>query len=227
MKPIALVIPWYGDDITGGAEKECNYLAHSLQNEGQAVEVLTTCTKDATCDRGKNTIKPGIYEESRIKVRRFLVRENRNTEAYTYSNQKIYDNNNFDLNDEEVYFREDINSPDMYTFIRKNKDNYKAFLFMPYMYGTTYNGSFECPEKSIIIPCLHDESYAYMQLLKDKMKTFKGMIFLSKPEYKLAQSLYDLKNVKCAVLGAGVDTNWEKSSDPNNFRLKYNKTGNI
>ena len=34
-KPIALVIPWYGDQIQGGAEKECNYLAHSLTSAGQ------------------------------------------------------------------------------------------------------------------------------------------------------------------------------------------------
>ena len=34
-KPVALVIPWYGDDIRGGAEKECNYLAHSLTDAGQ------------------------------------------------------------------------------------------------------------------------------------------------------------------------------------------------
>ena len=52
-KPVALVIPWYGDDIRGGAEKECNYLAHSLTDAGQSVEVFTTCVKDASCDREK------------------------------------------------------------------------------------------------------------------------------------------------------------------------------
>ena len=55
MKPIALVIPWYGDDIKGGAERECNFLAHSLNKIGVDVEVLTTCVKDASADRGRNT----------------------------------------------------------------------------------------------------------------------------------------------------------------------------
>ena len=89
------------------------------------------------------------------------------------------------------------------------------------MYGITYNGSSECIEKSILIPCLHDESYAYMKLLKEKMKSFPAMIFLSKPEYELAASLYDLSSVKCAVLGGGVDTYWSESTDPQSFKDKY------
>ena len=70
MKPIGLIIPWYGDEIRGGAEQECNYLAHSLTNAGANVEVFTTCVRDASCDRGTNTIIPGVYTESGITVRR-------------------------------------------------------------------------------------------------------------------------------------------------------------
>jgi len=75
--------------------------------------------------------------------------------------------------------------------------------------------------KNILIPCLHDESYAYMQLLKDKMSSFKGMIFNSKPEYDLAKKIYDLSKVKCAVLGLGVDTDWKENVNPLLFKKKY------
>lgn len=220
MKPIALVIPWYGDDIRGGAEQECNYLAHALQDAGADVEVLTTCVKDASADRGTNTIKPGLYTESGIKVRRFKVRK-RDESAFIKSNSKIYNNENFTLDDEAVYFKEDINSPDMYEYIRNNKDNYKCFIFIPYMYGVTFNGSTECEEKSVIIPCLHDESYAYMNVLKEKMPKFKGMIFLSKPESDLAHSLYDISNTKTAILGGGLDTEWYADCKPDDFKNKY------
>ena len=102
-KPIALVIPWYGDQIQGGAEKECNYLAHSLTSAGQSVEVFTTCVKDAASDRGKNTIKPGVYTENGILVRRFPVREHRDLERYAASNLRIYYNNGFTQEDEKIY----------------------------------------------------------------------------------------------------------------------------
>ena len=58
-KPIAFVIPWYGDNIRGGAEAECNQLAHCFQDAGVAVEVLTTCVKEAADDRGINTLPQG------------------------------------------------------------------------------------------------------------------------------------------------------------------------
>jgi len=221
VKPIAFVIPWYGDDIAGGAEKACNYLAHSLQNAGQSVEVFTSCVKDASADRGKNTITPGVYEESGITVRRFLVREDRDIETFHRSNKKILYDNDFSIEDEKVYFREDINSPEMYEFIKENKENYSAFLFIPYMYGIVYNGSSECVGKSILIPCLHDESYAYMHVLKDKMSSFKGMIFNARAESILAKKLYDLSDTKCAVLGLGVDTDWTDGTNPQMFREKY------
>jgi len=221
MKPIVFVIPWYGDNIAGGAEKACNYLAHSLQAAGQEVEVFTSCTKDAAADRGKNTLQPGVYKESGVIVRRFPVRENRDVDTFHRSNKRILNDDVFSLEDEKVYFKEDINSPEMYKFIRENYNDYKVFIFIPYMYGIVYNGSFECEGKSILIPCLHDESYAYMQVLKDKMSLFKGMIFNAKPEYELAKNLYNLSSVQCAVLGLGVDTEWMDSTNPRFFREKY------
>ena len=112
-KPIGLVIPWYGDNIRGGAEQECNYLAHSLQNAGAKVEVFTTCVKEASSDRGKNTLKAGTYIESGICVHRFLVNTQRDVAAYTESNNRIYHNDNFTQHDEEIYFANDINSSDM------------------------------------------------------------------------------------------------------------------
>ncbi|MBQ8814200.1 MAG: glycosyltransferase family 4 protein [Lachnospiraceae bacterium] len=220
-KTIALVIPWYGDSIRGGAEMECNSLAHSLSAAGYPVEVFTTCVKDAACDRGKNTMAPGLYMESGIPVRRFLVREERDVEKYDRANLRIYRNEPFTSEDEEIYFREDINSDEMYAYITENKENYRAFIFIPYMYGITYNGSSCCKEKSVLIPCLHDESYAYMQVLKKKMNEFRGMVFNAEPERELAKKLYGLDGVYTELAGVGIDTDWHRAVDPEAFRKKY------
>jgi glycosyltransferase involved in cell wall biosynthesis len=219
-KPLALVIPWYGDNIRGGAEQACNYLAHSLTLAGVKVEVFTTCVKDAASDRGKNTLPQGTFVESGIVVRRFPVRE-RNVAAFAESNLKIYHNKPWDGHDEEIYFKEDINSPQMYSFIRERKDDYHCFIFIPYMYGPTYNGSKECPEKAILIPCLHDESYARMGLVKQCIERFKGVVFHAKPEADLAHRLYNLHFIKTAILGVGIDSDWIDQCDPARFRKKY------
>ncbi len=226
MEKIAFVIPWYGDDIRGGAETECNHLAHCLQRAGVSVEVFTTCVKQASDDRGTNTLKEGKFIESGILVRRFKVRK-RNADRFHAANYKLYNGLETTIEDERDYFNEDINSPDMYEFIEKNQQDYKYFIFMPYLYGITYNGIKICPEKSIMIPCFHDESYAYMKLLKECAEKVYGMIFLSKPESDLAHRLFDLSKVKCAVLGAYVESGWEDNCKCEEFRKKYNIYGDF
>lgn len=221
MKPIAFVIPWYGDTIRGGAESECNQLAHCLKDIGMKIEVLATCVKEASDDRGVNTLAEGVSEESGIVVRRFPVKA-RNAERYNPANLKLFRNEAVTLEEERAYLEEDINSPKMYEYIRENKDNYEWFVFIPYLYPPTYYGSMECPDNAIIIPCLHNEGYAYMTLMKERMSRFKKMAFLSKPESELAHKLYDLSNVQTEVLGAYVESGWESSVQPENFRKKYN-----
>lgn len=220
MKPIAFVIPWYGDTIRGGAEAECNQLAHCFKDAGILVEVLTTCVKDASDDRGINTMPEGIIDESGIPVRRFSVKK-RNVKRFDQANIKLYRNEKVSLSDEWAYLEEDINSPEMYSYISNHKNEYELFIFMPYLYAPIYYGSLKCPDNAVIIPCLHDEGYAYMSLIKERMKCFKKMIFLSKPERNLAYKLYDLSNVKTAVLGAYVKSGWENVVNAEDFRNKY------
>lgn len=219
-KPIAFVIPWYGDNIRGGAEAECNQLAHCFQDAGVAVEVLTTCVKEAADDRGINTLPQGKSIESGIIVRRFLVKK-RNEKRFHAANARLYNKQMVSRKEEAAYFEENINSPDLYAYIADNKDNYKLFVFIPYLYSITYYGSMECPENAVIIPCLHDEGYAYMSMVRERLQCFKKMIFLSKPESDLAHELYDLQNVKTAVLGAYVESGWEDTVDAGAFRKKY------
>ena len=226
MKPIALVISWYGDDIKGGAEQECNYLAHSLQNAGAKVEVLTTCVKEASADRGINVLESGLHIESNIPVRRFPVRK-RDLNRFVPANLKIYQNEQVTIEEERAYYEEDINSPQMYEFIRENTEHYRCFIFIPYMYGITYHGSAACGNKCMMIPCLHDESYAYLHLTKEMMERMRGIIFHSEPEYLLAKELFDLSHIKTAVLGEGLDTEWHIDCDAQRFRDKYGITGNF
>lgn len=224
VKPIAFVIPWYGDNIKGGAESECNQLAHCIQEAGYPVEVLTTCVREASDDRGINTLPEGESIESGILVKRFPVCP-RDERKYMPVNLKLYRNESVTEKEELLYFQEDINSPKLYSYIRNNKNSYEIFIFIPYLYGITYFGLAECEEKAMLIPCLHDEGYAYMQLMKRRMEHVGKIAFLSQPEADLANSLYDLRCSKTEVLGAYVESGWEKNVCPSRFQKKYGITG--
>ncbi len=220
MKKIAFVCPWYGDTIKGGAEAELRGLAKHMAQAGIDIEIISTTVKEFTADWSKNYYKPGVTSEGGLQVRRFKVRK-RDTVSFDRVNEKLM-NNRLPLSkdDEEIYFREMVNSPDMYEFIRNNKEQYSLFVFIPYMFGTTYYGMQECFEKTVLIPCLHDESYIYMEGFKNVFPQIAGMIFHAQPECDLAKNVYDLENVKTYVLGEGVDT--DAHGDGQAFRKKFN-----
>ena len=218
MKKLAFVAPWYGDDIPGGAEMEVRELVKDLRKHEIELEVLTTCVKEFLSDWNHNHYKAGNYEEDGIKVKRFKVQK-RNTKAFDKINAKLMKNQKITLEEEEFFFKEMIRSTDLEDYIEQNLDDYSLFCFIPYMFGTTYWGIKKAKQKSVMIPCLHNESYAYMKLLKEIFNSLKGCIFHAKSEMKLAEKLYGLDNIQKKVLGEGI--NFKIPSDLKGFKEKY------
>lgn len=219
MKKLAFVTPWYGENIPGGAEKELRDLIKHLIENNIQLEVLTTCVKAFNSDWNENFFPEGQTVENRVIVRRFRV-DKRNTRKFDEVNYKLMNNIPITLEEEEIYIHEMINSRKLYSYIREHKDEYHAFIFIPYMFGTTYYGCLECKEKAILIPCFHDESYIYMNIYKEVFENIKGIIYNAMPEYELANRVFDLSNVSQIILGIGMDTDIYGNSEE--FTKKYN-----
>ena len=217
MKRIGFVIPWYGEKIGGGAEAELRGLVHHLKDAGVDLEVLSTCVECFQSDWNTDFHEPGLTEEAGIPVRRFRVRK-RNTERFDTVNLKLMQGAQLTVAGEAVFCREMVNSPDMYDYIREHGMDYSLFVFIPYMFGTTWYGSQIHPEKSVLIPCLHDESYAYMKCFRKVFSRVRGMIFHAEPERELAEKLYGVQGEAFPVLGEGIDTEW--TADAERFREK-------
>lgn len=216
---IAFVTPWYGDNIPGGAEAALRGITDHLHEAGVEVEILTTTVEKFTADWGKNYYKRGVYKSrSGITVRRFAVRK-RNHFAFRRVYIKISNDIKLTRDEEDTYIRENVNSPELYKYIRDNHDRYRFFVFIPYLFGTTYFGVQECLDKAVMIPCFHDENYLYMDAFKETFSKVAGMLFNAKPEAELTRRVYDLSGVKTEVMGLGLDTCL--TSDADRFRSKY------
>ena len=222
MKKIGFVAPWYGERIGGGAEAELRGVVHHLHDAGAEIEVLTTCAESFASDWSRNFHKPGEMTENGIPVRRFKVRK-RDTAAFDAVNAKLMQGLRLTAEEEETFCREMVNSPKLYDYIRKHGEEYGAFVFIPYMFGTTYYGCRIRPEKSVLIPCLHDESYAYMACFREAFSKVRGMIFNAEPERRLAEKLYGVRGERFTTFGIGMETGWE--SRPERFREKYGIDG--
>ncbi len=218
MKKLGFVTPWYGEKIPGGAEMELRGLVHHLRESGVELEVLTTCVKDFYTDWTRNYHNPGVTEEAGITVRRFAVKKIDMGEFGTI-NYKLMNQMRISPKEEKTYITQSVNSQDLYNYIKEHESEYHAFIFIPYMFGTTYHGCLVCPEKAILIPCLHDESYAYMGVYKEAFSRIKGIIYHAQPEYDLANRIYDLSKVNQAVLGEGLDT--DIAGDAVRFRKQF------
>lgn len=218
MKKIGFVTPWYGKNIPGGAEMELRGLTEHLQAVNVSLEILTTCVKDFNSDWSQNYHKPGSEMVEGILVRRFPVRK-RNDATFHVINGKLMKNLPITKEEEIVFMEEMINSPELYRYISEQKKEYSLFVYIPYMFGTTYYGIMACPEKSVVIPCFHDESYLYFRLFKELFPHVRGMIYNAKPEYELANKVYDLSTVEQLIAGIGMDTELEYSEE--RFRDKF------
>ncbi len=209
---IGFVTPWYGEGISGGAEAELRGVVKHLKAENVDLGVLTTCVKSFRDDWNKNAHREGLTVENGIPVRRFRVRK-RDTRAFDAVNAKLIRGESISAAEEEIFCREMINSPELYAYMEKHQGEYSLFLFIPYMFGTTYYGCRICPEKSVLIPCLHDESYAYLRCFREAYSGVRGMIFNAEPERILARRLYGVEGESFVTFGIGMDTEFQADGD--------------
>lgn len=219
MKTIAFVVPWYGDNIPGGAEMLLRGLTSHLKEAGVSIEILTTCVKEFSSDWSVNFHKEGVTTNAfGIPVRRFKARK-RNTSAFDKVNAKLIAGEHVSLTEEKIFLQEMINSRGLYAYMKKHKDDYSLFVFTPYMFGTTFYGAQIVSEKAVLIPCFHDEAYFYFEEFKRVFSNVGGIIYNAYPEKVLAEKNMNLSNVYQAVLGTGVETSI--SGDAARFKEKY------
>lgn len=214
---LAFVIPWFGFDIPGGAESVCRSTALQLHEHGVPVEILTTCIKELRSDWGRNYHPPGVEISHGIPIRRFPV-EPRDEGEFARLNQRLLAGLPITSDEERVFIREMLRCDDLFEYLREHQDQY-VYAFLPYLFATTYWGTLACPERAILIPCLHDESYAHLGIYRDVFETARGVILHSPRERELCQRLFPMRPGAAVLVGGGVQTDFEANGP--RFKKKY------
>ena len=195
----AFVIPRCGE-FAGGAETLVRQLAEKLAASGEPIDVLTTCARDnRTWD---NFFPKGETVENGVRVLRFPVSE-RNIDAWIPLQIQLSQGLRLTPEEELVWMENSVNSVDLYEYISENAARYRALIFAPYLFGTTFWGSLIHPANSILLPCLHDESYAYTSVFASMFRQVRGCIFNALPEKWLAEDLFG--EIKGNEVGMGFE----------------------
>lgn len=214
MKPLAIVIPWFGRDLKGGAEQHAWQVATRLAQRGHAVEVLTTCCRSFQDDWSLNHLKAGTSEEQGVKIRRFRV-ERRDRDIFDEVNLQMLSLpsshlkpgvNPVSLKDAEIFCSENIHSPQLLNFLKNKQSQYQGFLFIPYLYGSILKGLPIVAKQAFLQPCLHNEVYAYLPQVANIFHKAQRLLFISEGEAQLAKQLYGPGVIpKSIVAGAGIE----------------------
>lgn len=219
---VAFVVPRYGEDIVGGAETLTRGLAEHLAATGTPVEVLTTCARDHLT--WKNALRAGVAREDGITIRRFPVKP-RNEHRFAWLHQRILRGGRLDLEAQLRWAEESVSSPELYAHLLRHRAEYDVVCFAPYLFGTTLWGVQMVPERAVLIPCLHDEPFAYLAVVRATFEASRGFIFNSPPEAALARKIYGIADRPSGVVGLGFDP--PPPVDPDAFRRRYGLAGPI
>jgi glycosyltransferase involved in cell wall biosynthesis len=217
----SFVTPWFGDKIPGGAEAETRHTAQNLAKAGVEVTILTTCLEGLGSDWDNDRLPAGESMEGGLKVLRFPTAK-RNPDRFNSLNERIIRGEYLTMQEEQDFYKNMIYSPQLLDHMAAHPE-LGPFFFIPYLFTSSVWGPLVHPEKSVLIPCLHDEGYARMAQVKKAFESCRAIAFHVQPELDLASSLYDLSSTEPLLLGEGVDTDW--SGDGDRFRQKYNIQG--
>jgi glycosyltransferase involved in cell wall biosynthesis len=216
---IAFVPPRYGDDVVGGAETVLRQAAERLAVRGWEVEVLTTCVRDHYT--WANDYPAGTTRDGDLTIRRFPVVHGDDPTGWDALERRIRVGGALTADEQFAWMNGRFRVPGLFHHLVAQAHSYRAIVFSPYLFWTTVVGATVAPERSVIIPCLHDENYAYQALFRPLLGESAQVWFMSEPEHQLAHRIGPVTPGH-VVTGEGVLI--PESYDPDGFRARHGIT---
>jgi glycosyltransferase involved in cell wall biosynthesis len=199
---IAFVPPRYGEGVVGGAEAVLAEAARGLADRGHRVEILTTCARDHYT--WANEFPAGVSTDGGIVVRRFPTETDTAGRHRDRIGARILMGEPVSLTDQQLWVNDSLRVSGLWHHVLDHGSRYRALVFAPYLFWTTFAVGQIVPGRTILMPCLHDEPTARLELFRPLVGGSRGVWFLTDPEADLARRLFDLP-ARHRVIGSGID----------------------
>ena len=181
---IAFISPRYGPSVVGGAETLCRLLAENLTTHGTPVDVLTTCAVDHFT--WADALPAGESFEGGIRVRRFPA-GTRDGRAFGVRHAAIDCGARLSYMEQVAWMADSVWSPG----IIEAMPEYEWVVAMPYLFGTSFWATVADPDRTVLIPCLHDEHHARQAAVLDSLCSARGLMLNAPGEARLLNRLLD------------------------------------
>ena len=194
-------------------------MAHGLAERGWDVEIITTCAKDHYT--WANHYPPGVEHDGGVTIRRFPVVKDTSGQVRHDVEMMLAQGLMPGLPEQQLWMNDGLRCPELFHFLLDHSDDYDAIIPAPYMFWTSFVGGQVASDRTILMPCLHDEPYARMEIFEPLFNGVSGVWFLTEPEAELGNRLFDIP--RQAVVGSGCAV--PASYDPDGFRARNGITG--
>jgi glycosyltransferase involved in cell wall biosynthesis len=175
------VLPRYGA-VVGGAEQALRLLLTHCAADDE-VEVATTCAVDH--HHFANDLPAGTETIDGRAVRRFRVSNVARGDAPGFAGG--------DYLDAVRRLASSVWSADLHRFLVREGERFDRILLTPYLFGVTFWGAQVHPDRSLLLPCLHDEPEAHLPPVRALLAGVRGCIFHSSAEAALAATFADVR----------------------------------
>jgi glycosyltransferase involved in cell wall biosynthesis len=202
MNKVAIVVQRNHEDVVGGSETLAWHYATLLRDDYQ-VDLLTTTAIDTSV--WANTLLVGSETKERVRIVRFPVTIGRShywsglhkrlLEAFgpfVPGKDRDVPQLGWTIALQEDFIRhQGPYSAPLFQFIREHWRDYRAVIFITYLYPTTYFGLQQLPAgNALFAPTLHDELPAYVPAYKYAARRAGQLIWLTAAEQRVGQKLW-------------------------------------
>lgn len=228
MKRVAVIVQRHHETVVGGSEALAWQYA-TLLRDAYRVELLTTTAIDIS--EWANVLEEGSEMKDGVLIRRFpvsigrtpywgklhdrLVLDYRPLDAQgrlQFRNLKTTRYQKWSLSFQEEFIRtQGPYSAALMEFLRHNRSDYQAIIFVTYLYPTTYFGLSQVPAGSaLLVPTLHNEAPAYFSAFKHAAHRAHSLIWLTEAEQRLGEDLWG--QTRGRVVSMSVETSLRRPS---------------
>jgi glycosyltransferase involved in cell wall biosynthesis len=198
---IALVSNRFGEGVAGGAELVLGELGQGLRERGWEVDVVSSAARDLYT--WENEFPEGESIEEGLRVLRFRADYDKSSRDRRRVGNRIGAGADVPLQDQYRWMNAGVRVPGMYEYLVDNAADYRAVVLAPYGFWTTFACAQVAPERTILLPCLHDEPEAYLEIYRPIFEGSRGLWFQTEPELEVARRIFDLPP-RVTVIGSGI-----------------------
>lgn len=189
----AVVATRFGDGFVGGAEASLRTMAESLHAAGHCVEVFTIsgsapgrrrASVPATQEFSPEPCDPDRFAAAADLIRRSDGVVSRDTE--------------------QTYWQNSQRSTDVIDALR-SAEPFDAILVGPYLSGLTREVARAFPDRTLLVPCFHNEPFARLPEMLNIYRGVAGVIYHSPEEKRFAEAELGLNHPNAVCAGAWLD----------------------